>query len=711
MLILFSHFHLIFISFLILLHTGTPAYMAPEILPVPLEKKLVYGPHTDVFAFAIILWEIWAGSRPYVNENRKFSMWRKVCAGSRLPMHPRIDDDENKEEDEKKNNSETKTHSFQGESRSTWWPKPLVNLIERCWATSPQDRPTFEEIYTHWRELRADEKKFNCVTESANPWFAKSKTFEFNVRFNDEKIWKERAVSFEDGNSIVIKARSTKFNRAQSVIYFKHSRISMNRVQTNEDGTFEIIMRLTSKVMLGTSLNVCSDHTIAFRHSNCKQTMERFRHIVQEMANKFDKDEDEVCSFFDAPDEFGRTQISYACAKGDVEKVQELLEGGSSANAVSLDNVSAIGEAASAGHVNVVKLLLSKGVDPNRADICGWTPLHMAAQSGHEDVIKVLLSSSKIEPDLLDKSGSNALHRAARYDRFNVIRSLVQYNSKNDDNEEEEEIKPVIDMESKDAYGRTALMIASRRGNANFVRTMLENGADVDTFANNGLTVMTSAARQGHLNVVKCLIECGVNVDQEDKYHKTALHHACYAGHLEVVKVLIENGSNITHLNHVSASPLVQAVVGGHVEIVKLLLKHGGDDVETSIKPERVARCHLFLDIVKLIRDSKGMEKMKPMSRVEFRNYMKSIDGARQYFKRALKKEANESLYSSTYMSTITFVRVSELLDALQDVLVKNLMCGQSGDRAPTLKWKTLEKLKGDKDLSWVLSSYPLELE
>ena len=45
---------------------GTPAYMAPEILPVPLEKKLVYGTPTDVFAFAIILWEIWAGTKPYV---------------------------------------------------------------------------------------------------------------------------------------------------------------------------------------------------------------------------------------------------------------------------------------------------------------------------------------------------------------------------------------------------------------------------------------------------------------------------------------------------------------------------------------------------------------------------------------------------------------------------------------------------------------------
>ena len=319
------------------------------------------------------------------------------------------------------------------------------------------------------------------------------------------------------------------------------------------------------------------------------------------------------------------------------------------------------------------------------------------------------MKSSKIEPNLLDKAGSNALHRAARYNRFNVILPFVQFYS---DHEEKWESM----LEFKDAFGRSALLVAARRGHAKFVRTMLENGADAETFSNNGLTVMTSAARQGHDNVVKCLVECGVSVDQGDKYNKTALHHASYAGHINVVKTLIENNASVAHLNHLSASPLVQACVGGHVEIVKILLKHGGHDVETSIKPERVAKCHLFLDIAKLLRDSKNQDDLKPMSRVEFRNFMKSINGAREYFKRALKKEANEGLYSSTYMSTITFMRCCEVMDKLQDILVSRLMIRQDGDRAPEVSWESLEEHSPEHNnkndnASWVLPSYPLDLE
>ncbi len=266
-----------------------------------------------------------------------------------------------------------------------------MNLIRRCWAPKPEDRPSFEEIYTHWKDLRADEKKFQCITESSNPWFAKSSTFDLDIQMNEETIWKERTVTFED-TDMVIRARATKFNRAQVRIKFQTTRVSLNPVSGN--GPFETVMNLTSKSMLGNSLSVCQDHKIVFRHSACKQTMERFRHLVLELAKRSSSgDVDEVCALWDAPDEYGRSPISYACARGDMKRVQELLDIGSSPDALSRDHVPAISEAAMAGHVNIVKMLLSCGADPNRADVTGWTPLHMAAQSGHKDVVNVCIGA------------------------------------------------------------------------------------------------------------------------------------------------------------------------------------------------------------------------------------------------------------------------------------------------------------------------------
>jgi len=264
--------------------------MAPEILPVPLEKKLVYGPPTDVFAFAIILWEIWACTKPYVEETRKFSMWRKICTGSRLPMHP-IFDDEKTEESKKEQEKEP----FQGESKSTWWPKDLVNLIRGCWAPKPEDRPTFEEIYTHWRDLRANEKRFLCITEASNPWFVKSPTFDVEVEFNEEKVWKERAISFE-GTELVIRGRESKFNRAETRVKFETTIVTVSSVSSSH----EIELNLIPKVDLGNqkALTLCPNRTIRFRYGECKQTMERIRHLIIQHIIKHDKS-DEVCALPD----------------------------------------------------------------------------------------------------------------------------------------------------------------------------------------------------------------------------------------------------------------------------------------------------------------------------------------------------------------------------------------------------------------------------
>ena len=183
---------------------GTPAYMAPEILPVPLRRNLsTVHPQTCLhlpsyfgksgrarnLTYVVIIYSfvhhytIKHHQKPsQVHEKRKFSMWRKIVAGSRLPMHPVIEEEEETKEEK------TEQSPFKGESRSTWWPKDVVNLIRRCWAPKPEDRPSFEEIYTHWKDLRADEHKFNCITESSNPWFAKSSTFDFSVKMNEETV-------------------------------------------------------------------------------------------------------------------------------------------------------------------------------------------------------------------------------------------------------------------------------------------------------------------------------------------------------------------------------------------------------------------------------------------------------------------------------------------------------------------------------------------
>jgi serine/threonine protein kinase len=44
---------------------GTPYYMAPEIVPIPMSKKLQFSSSTDVWSFSIILWEMISHTKAY----------------------------------------------------------------------------------------------------------------------------------------------------------------------------------------------------------------------------------------------------------------------------------------------------------------------------------------------------------------------------------------------------------------------------------------------------------------------------------------------------------------------------------------------------------------------------------------------------------------------------------------------------------------------
>jgi serine/threonine protein kinase len=89
---------------------GTPAYMAPELL-----KSGLFSKKVDVYAFAVLLWEMFTQSVPFaqweVRDIRDF-----VVAGNRLKL----------------------PHSG--------YPKQCGKLIERCWEQDPEKRPEFKNV-------------------------------------------------------------------------------------------------------------------------------------------------------------------------------------------------------------------------------------------------------------------------------------------------------------------------------------------------------------------------------------------------------------------------------------------------------------------------------------------------------------------------------------------------------------------------------------
>ena len=97
---------------------GTPHWMAPELF-----LKNNYDSKVDVYAFGIILWELITEQIPFMGQN-PIQIMTAVCQNHERPPLP---------EDA---------------------PPKLVNLINLCWAHSPQERPTFKIIFDLFKKKR-----------------------------------------------------------------------------------------------------------------------------------------------------------------------------------------------------------------------------------------------------------------------------------------------------------------------------------------------------------------------------------------------------------------------------------------------------------------------------------------------------------------------------------------------------------------------------
>jgi serine/threonine protein kinase len=83
---------------------------APEVI-----VHRTFDMRTDVYAYGVIMWELLARRRPFEEIPWMTDVEDSIKAGGRPPVDPA-------------------------------WPAPYVELMTRCWAQNPFDRPSFKAI-------------------------------------------------------------------------------------------------------------------------------------------------------------------------------------------------------------------------------------------------------------------------------------------------------------------------------------------------------------------------------------------------------------------------------------------------------------------------------------------------------------------------------------------------------------------------------------
>lgn len=96
---------------------GTGWYLAPEIW-----SDVIYSNKSDVYAFAYILYEMLVGENPFLSIKLEHLVIEVLINGNRPQFHENV-------------------------------PEHIKDLIERCWAKDPNDRPSFDDIVN---ELKND---------------------------------------------------------------------------------------------------------------------------------------------------------------------------------------------------------------------------------------------------------------------------------------------------------------------------------------------------------------------------------------------------------------------------------------------------------------------------------------------------------------------------------------------------------------------------
>ncbi|CAH0054414.1 unnamed protein product [Clonostachys solani] len=167
-----------------------------------------------------------------------------------------------------------------------------------------------------------------------------------------------------------------------------------------------------------------------------------------------------------------------------------------------------------------------------------------------------------------------------------------------------------VDVDCRDSYGTTPLLLSARHGHAEVARRLLETTILVDLSNNRGETALMLAARNGHEPVVKLILERGASDTIEDVEGWTALHWAILGGHNDIIKrllqtatpdkldksqhnkalilaaetgshktveMLLDEGADVDYNDPQHSTPLHWAVPQGHIEASEVLLSRGAD--------------------------------------------------------------------------------------------------------------------------------------
>ena len=269
----------------------------------------------------------------------------------------------------------------------------------------------------------------------------------------------------------------------------------------------------------------------------------------------------------------GGVEWAHALGDGEVAQMVRVVVGmGADVNGRLEEALPLMTYCAARGCVEAVKACLAAGaeVDAPGDDYGNWmTALVHAGRGGHEAVVEVLLEAGA-SPTVGEGDEDHTLATVCEvHPTPGIVRRLVEAGA---------------DVNAWDEDGYPSIVYASERGDLALMKVLVELGADVRATTENEKTAMHEAASA---EVVRWLAARGASV-QGDGVNDSPLQRACAYGRVDAVRALIELGADVNYKGREPATAyrhrgvaLRYAVQFDHpeiaVEMTRLLLAAGAD--------------------------------------------------------------------------------------------------------------------------------------
>lgn len=187
-----------------------------------------------------------------------------------------------------------------------------------------------------------------------------------------------------------------------------------------------------------------------------------------------------------------------------------------------------------------------------------------AIREGNLDEARTIFNVKKLDPNITWTQGETGLHLAARNGYLEFVKFLIETGA---------------DVNIKEPRRKLPIHVAASSGHADVVKILIEAGSPLDDVDRFGRSPLMWATNGRYVEVVKVLLQAGASVTSQRNWH--ALHEACKAGYTELVQVLIDSAAPVNNPVQYSGgapwSPLHIAVRQGHLDCVKLLIRAGAN--------------------------------------------------------------------------------------------------------------------------------------